>query len=99
MERFDGVGAGEDEPVEAVVALRGREAGERGVERGEAAGVDDFDGGDKDGFDTKRAQAVGEGRSLVGGARDENAFVQLQCPKQDRTVDWDKEAESACCGD
>ena len=55
VEGFDGVGAGEEEPVEAV------ELGERGIERGEGSGVDYFDGGDEDGLGAKRAEVLGQG--------------------------------------
>ena len=67
MEGFNGVGAGEEEPVEAV------EVGEGGVEGSEGGGVDDLDGGDEDGFGAEGAQVVGERRGLVGGAGDEDA--------------------------
>ncbi len=43
MEGFDGVGAGEDEPVV------GADSGEGGVEGVEGVGWGDFDGGDEDG--------------------------------------------------
>ena len=69
MKGFDGVGAGEDKPVEAL------ELRQSGIERGIAFGWNDLDGGNKDGG---RAEGL-EPRSQVGcltpGAGDEDAFV------------------------
>jgi hypothetical protein len=53
VEGFDGVGAGEEEPVEAV------EVGEGGVEGGEGGGVGELDGGDEDGIEAEGAELVG----------------------------------------
>ena len=76
-EGFDGVGAGEEEPVEASLLRRQGEGGERGVEGGEGGGVGEFDGGDEDGVDVVGAQGVGELGGLVGGAGYEDAvFLQ-----------------------
>jgi hypothetical protein len=68
VEGFDGVGAGEEEPVE------GAQAGERGVKGAEGGGWGELDGGDEDGFEAVGADGVGEGRGLVGGAGDEDAW-------------------------
>jgi hypothetical protein len=69
MEGFDGVGAGEEEPVV------GAEAGEGGVEGGKGCGGDDFDGGDEDGGRAECFELGGEVGGLVAGAGDEDAFV------------------------
>ncbi len=49
MEELDGVGGGEEEPVEIF------EVGEGGVEGGEGGGWCEFDGGDEDGFEAAGA--------------------------------------------
>ena len=67
-EGFDGISAGEDEPVVA------REVGECGVESGKGGGWSNLDGGDEDGFETGGAEGFGEGRGLVRGAGDENSW-------------------------
>ena len=64
VEGFDGVGAGEDEPVVGV------KAGEGGVERGVGGGGSDLDGGDEDGDCAEGAEGFGEFGGLVGGAGD-----------------------------
>ena len=60
MEGFDGVSAGEEEPVVGV------EIGKGGIEGLEGGGVFEGDGGNEDGLDAESAQAVGEVRGLVG---------------------------------
>ena len=69
MEGFDGVGAGEDEPVVSA------EAGEGGVEGSEGGWGDDLDGGDEDGGRAEGFELGGEVGGLVAGAGDEDAFV------------------------
>ena len=69
MEGFDGVGAGEEEPVV------GAEVGEGGVEGGEGVGWDDLDGGDEDGGRAEGFELGGEVGGLVAGSGDEDAFV------------------------
>jgi hypothetical protein len=65
--RLDGVGAGEEEPVEAADGGQGCVQGAPGTRRRE------FDGGDEDGDCALLRQEVGEGRSLSAGAGDEDA--------------------------
>jgi hypothetical protein len=65
---FDGVGAGEEEPVE------GFELGESGVERGVGCGGDDLDGGDEEGCGSEGFELGGEAGGLVAGSGDEDAF-------------------------
>lgn len=67
VEGFDGIGAGEEQPVKAL------EMAERAVERGKRGGFGKFDGGNKDGLGAEGAQVVGERRGLVGRAGDEDA--------------------------
>ncbi len=69
VEGFDGVGAGEDEPVV------GAEAGEGGVEGGEGGRGDDLDGGDEDGDCAEGFELGGELGGLVAGSGDQDAFV------------------------
>jgi len=71
MEGFDGVGAGEEEPVV------GGECGDGIVEGLEGGWGFKGDGGDEDGLDAERAQALGELRGLVGRAGDEDALQGL----------------------
>ena len=53
--------------------MEGVEVGDCSIERGEGGGLYDLDGGDEDGFDSRRAEALGEVRGLVRGAGDEDA--------------------------
>ena len=69
VEGFDGVGAGEDEPVV------GSKAGESGVECGEGGGRDDLDGGDSHGGRAEGFELGGEIGGLVAGSGDEDAFI------------------------
>jgi len=69
VEGFDGIGAGEDEPVV------GAEAGEGGVECGEGRGGDDFDGGDRFGGCAEGFELGGEIGGLVSGSGDEDSLV------------------------
>ena len=69
VEGFDGVGAGEEEPVV------GAEAGEGGVEGGEGRRGGDFDGGDEDGGRAEGFELGGELGGLVPGSGDEDALV------------------------
>ena len=70
VEGFDGVGAGEDEPVV------GAETGEGGVEWGVGFGRGDLDSGDEDGGRAEGFELSGEVGGLVAGSRDEDAFVE-----------------------
>jgi len=69
VEGFDGVGAGEEEPIVSA------EAGESGVECGEGGGRDDLDGGDEDGGRAEGFEPGSEVGGLVAGSSDEDALV------------------------
>ena len=69
VEGFDGVGAGEEEPVV------GAEAGEGGVETGEGSRGRDLDGRDEDSGRSERFKLCCEFGGLVAGSSDEDAFV------------------------
>jgi hypothetical protein len=64
---FHGVGTGEEQPVEGI------DAGERSIERSKAGGLNGLNGGDEDGLDPSRTEALGKFRDLMGSAGDENA--------------------------
>ena len=66
---FDGVGAGEEEPVVVF------ELGECGIEEGVGVWRDDFDGGDEDGGRAEGFELSGEVGGLVAGSGYEDAFV------------------------
>jgi hypothetical protein len=74
VEGFDGVGAGEEEPVVALAA-GGVELGEGGVERSVGRRRDDLDGGNEDGGRAESFEVGGEVGGLVAGSGDEDAFV------------------------
>jgi len=92
VEGFDGVGAGEEEPVELV------ECGDGGVEGLEGGGVFEGDGGDEDGLGAEGTQAVSEVRGLVRRAGDEDAlhcWLMISEPRsrpngsgRSSTTDW-----------
>ncbi len=69
VEGFDGVGAGEDEPVV------GADGGEGGVEGVEGVGWGDLDGRDEDGRGAEGFELGGEFGGLGSGAGDEDAAV------------------------
>ena len=69
VEDFDGVGAGEEEPVVSV------ELGEGGVEGGVGCGGDDLDGGDEESGSAQGFELGGEAGGLMAGSGDEDAFV------------------------
>ncbi len=69
VEGFEGVGAGEEEPVV------GAEAGESGVERAEGGGRNDLDGGDENGGCAEGFELRGEFGGLMARSGDEDAFV------------------------
>ena len=69
VEDFDGVGAGEEEPVVGI------ELGEGSIEGGVGFGREDFDGGDEDGGRAKGFELGGEVGGLVAGSGYEDAFV------------------------
>jgi len=69
VEDFDGVRAGEEQPVV------GAKAGESCVEAGVGFGWGDLDGGDEDGGRAESFELSGKLRGLVAGAGDEDAFV------------------------
>ncbi len=69
MEDFDGVGAGEEEPVVTFEFAQGC------VEGGVGFGGDDLDGGDEDGCGSEGFELGGEVRGLVAGSSDQDAFV------------------------
>ena len=67
MKGFDGVGTGEEQPMEV------RQVRERMVEGGVACRLGELDGGDHDRLSTQRAQAVGQPGGLVRRPGDEDA--------------------------
>jgi hypothetical protein len=69
VEDFDGVDAGEEEPVEGV------ELGQSGVEGGVGFGRDDLDGGDEDGDRFEGFELGREFGCLMQGAGYEDALV------------------------
>ena len=74
MEGFDGVGAGEEEPIESFVA-GSTETSDGGVECGEGRWRDDLDGGDEDGDCAESFELHGEFGGLTACAGDEDAFA------------------------
>ena len=69
VEDLDGVGAGEEKPVEDA------DVGEGGVEWGVGCGGDDLDGGNGHGGRAEGFELGGEIGGLVAGSGDEDAFV------------------------
>src|SRR6185437_5833772 len=69
MEDFDGVGAGEEEPVEIFEPCQCR------VEGRICFGRDDFDGGDEDGDRAESFELNGKVGSLTAGSGNQDAFV------------------------
>ena len=66
---MDGVGAGENDPVEAA------QRGQRGVKGAEGCRRREFDSRDDDGDRTGIFKQAGELRGLLPSARDEDAFA------------------------
>ena len=65
-DRFDGVGAGKDEPVEVVFGVT--EVCDCGVQCGKRCWRYDFNGRNEDGLGTKAFELRGEDRSLLRGS-------------------------------